>query len=162
MAERRKVLTRQTIRDSVFDEPTVLCETMLPCYGDAMRYFLYIQNDVSGSGEGKNKTVTEIIKTVVKKTQQIWMKASLPFISDQQCIALLKKYHHQFMNIKKSLKKTSDAAKNKLQIFRDEANTKLFDISKCKCTIFPCVFVRSRTKFQSWNRLSLMTRELQD
>lgn len=144
MAERRKVLTRQTIRDPVFDEPTVLCEAVLPCYGDAMRYFLYIQNDVAGTGEGKNKTVTEIIKIVVEKTQQIWKKASLPFISDQQCLALLKRYHQQFMNIKKSLKKTSDAAKNKLQKFRDEANTKLFDISKCKCTDFSlCICERS-------------------
>lgn len=125
---KRKVSTRQSFRDPVFGEPCDLCEMVLPCNGDVMRYFLFVQNNSS-----EIKSVAEISKLVAEKVQTIWWKASLPTISNQQCVALLKKYHKQFMNLKKSLKKTSNCVRNKLQCFQSESNKKLFDISTCKC-----------------------------
>ncbi|CAH1104421.1 unnamed protein product [Psylliodes chrysocephalus] len=101
--KKRIVSTRQSIRAPVFGEPRDFCKTLLPC--DVMRYFLFVQNGLNAeNGDVKNKTVAEIVE-IVEKVQQILCKASLPTISNQQCIALLKKYQKQFMDIKKSIKR---------------------------------------------------------
>lgn len=100
----RTRITRKKIRDPVFGSSADLRDHVLPTYEDVIRYFLYTQRKLN-KGPRKNIPFPEIANEVVQRVEAIWEKATLPVVSRQQCVAVLKNYHGKFMDIKKSIKK---------------------------------------------------------
>jgi len=74
--------TRKSERCPVFGYPANFSDCKLPTYGDVMKTYLLIRQELrSTSDVTKEPTVTEIAVILSKKIEDIWAKASLPTVS---------------------------------------------------------------------------------
>lgn len=117
---------------NIFGIPVQLKENVLPTYADLMKHFLWIKNDLLWKGNNKNPSVKDISEIVSCDIERIWKKASLPVVSHQEVIRLIRNFNEKYKNIKRIPKSRKGADKIR-KVFFDEANSTLFDISACKC-----------------------------
>lgn len=124
--------TRSETLCPVFGTPIQLKETVLPTYADVMKHYLWVRNQLLWKGNKKDPSIKDISEIVSHDVARIWKKASIPVVSEQEIIRLIKKFNEKYKNIKKISKsrKTAEKAKND---FFNHANSTLFDISACKC-----------------------------
>lgn len=69
------------------------------------------------------------------KIENIWKKASIPVVSHQRIVELIRIYHDKYNNLLKVpiKRQTQEGFKKKVSDFREVAESKLFDIAACKC-----------------------------
>ena len=88
--------------------------------------------------------MSEISEPIVMKTKDLWIKASIPCVSDNRIRRMIFDYHSKYRNILKSIKEKKDNAKfkDKCSEFKSHAD---ITISNCKCQSFlVCSCARDR------------------
>ena len=95
----------------------------------------------------KDPSVSEIFETIVLKIKDLWIKESIPCVSDNRIRKMISDYHSKYKNILKSMKGKKDNTKfkDKCSEFKSHADKNLFDIFSCKCRSFSvCTCFRDR------------------
>lgn len=130
--------TRKDIDCPVFGAPSVFSKNTLPTYADVMKNYAYIRQTLIDSAQNKAEpTLGNIAEILIAELKLVWSKASIPVVTDQQILHMIRQYHGKLRNLKKPLKsRLNDALRQKVKEFREIAETKLFDISSCKCANF--------------------------
>lgn len=131
--------TRRQVHCEIFGHPKLLSDRVLPTFRDIMLHYLYVQNDLKYKSGGKDPGVSEILKNVIPKIEEIWQSASIPIVSRNRIWDKLKKFHERYKQIQKNLKsrKNTETMQGKISNFKEEAS-KLFDIAACKCDFSQC------------------------
>lgn len=132
------VKTRKRIECLVFGAPSPFQQNILPSYWDVMKTYLWIrQTLINASPNRPEPTVASVSSILISELKILWSKASIPVVSDQEILHLIKNYHEKVRKIKKPIKsRNTDSMEQRMQKFRQDAKTKLFDISSCKCLDF--------------------------
>ena len=108
---------------------------MLPTYFDVIK-----------QKSKKEPSVSEILDIIPEKIKFIWIKTSIPIVSDNRIKNMFTDYYSKYKSILKSV--TNKKFKNfdkKCAEFKSHAEKTLFDISCCKCKSFSnCNCERSR------------------
>ena len=126
--------TRSHTYCEIFGHPKLLSGSMLPTFQDVMLHYLFVQSDLKQNSAGKDPSVSEILKNVVPKIEEIWKNASIPIVSRNRVWDKLKKFHERYKQIQKNIKSRihTETMKGKITTFQEEAS-KLLDIAACKC-----------------------------
>ncbi|ESO04220.1 hypothetical protein HELRODRAFT_172570 [Helobdella robusta] len=113
-----------------------LNERQLPTIGDVIKFILFVKNDLKLKCNGKDLS---------KKIQNIWIKASIPIVSNDRVLQLLKSYFEKYLTLKRYPKsKRHDSFEKKLKCFSD-LSKRLFDVASCKCVLFEaCVCLKNK------------------
>lgn len=129
---------RSSVFCPVFGAPTELSCHILPTYEDVMKYYLWVRNDCKVKLNNVNPSVSDVADKVAERIEEIWHTASLPFISRQRIVQMIRTYNEKYLKIKKyfGMKTLSTTTlETKLETFQKDSQ-KLFDISSCKCVSF--------------------------
>lgn len=126
-------LTRQATNCPIFGASEEMSENQLPTYKQVMKYYNLIRYRLKLECNSKKEpSINDISEIVSSKIENLWKKASIPIVSHNRVMQLIKTYHAKCKNLIKSLKRLS---KDKMQDFH-ESSEKLFDVSSCKCKDF--------------------------
>lgn len=129
--------TRSEVICAIFGAPSDLRDNILPTYYSVMKYYLYTRDKLKYENNNRDPSVSEIARELVIKLKDIWIKASIPIVSDQQIIHLIKEYHKKYRSLKKNIKSNYNRrCLEKIESFKSLAERKLFDIAFCKCKDF--------------------------
>lgn len=129
---KKKPCLREADKDFLFGWPEELSHNKLPSYGEVMRHFLW-EKKCRKDATGENPPLCELALETARKTIHIWKKASIPTVSEQRVASKILQYNKSSMSLRKSGKRESATAREKVTRFR-EASEKLFDICSCKCS----------------------------
>ena len=79
-----------------------------------------------------------MVEPIVIKTKDLWIKATIPCVSDNRIRKIISDYYSKYKNVLKSMKGKKDYAKfkNKCSKLKSHAAKTLCDISSCKCRTF--------------------------
>lgn len=122
--------TRKSTNCPIFGAPEEINENQLPTYKEVMKYYNLIRHRLKLENNSKKEpSINEISEVVLCKIEYLWRKASLPIVSHNRGMQLIKSYHAKCKNLLKSLKRLSE---EKIQDFHRNSE-KLFDVSSCKC-----------------------------
>ncbi|KAH9627844.1 hypothetical protein HF086_001740 [Spodoptera exigua] len=95
-----------------------------------MKYYNLVRHQLKLENNSKKEpSINEISEIVSSKVECLWRKASIPTVSHNRVMQLIKSYHAKCKNLLKSLKRLSE---EKIQDFHRNSE-KLFDLSSCKC-----------------------------
>jgi hypothetical protein len=127
--------TRVAVKCPVFGKPSELHGNVLPTYEQVMQFCAWTR--FSKKETKKEPTFAEIAEVVVDKLEDIWNKASIPVVSRKRIVKLLQTYHTKYVNLLKPFKSRQNDSTyiTKIQSFKDEASSRLFDIAACKCDL---------------------------
>lgn len=100
-----------------------------------MKVYLHIRDSLIPEVNSKEATFFDISQILIQKIQDLWDTASIPTLSKQRMVKMLKDYNKKYMKIKKSSNK-KDLFKIKRESFLEHAKATLFDVSYCKCKEF--------------------------
>lgn len=128
--------TRQDVDCRVFGALRKFKDNMLPTCADVIRNFLCIRQFMKeAAANNAEPAVSDINEILLGELKLLWVKASIPIISDQQIKSKLKDLHQKYRNLKKPMKSRNSANMHrKVEDFRDSLEKKLFDIASCKCS----------------------------
>lgn len=113
-----------------------LDDRQLPTIRDVIKFILFTKNDLKLKYNGKDPPNSKIYAIVFEEITNIWTKASIPIVTKERVIQLLKSNFATYINLKRYPKsKRNDSFQNKLKYFL-ESSEKLFDVAACKCTSF--------------------------
>ncbi|KAK4299397.1 hypothetical protein Pmani_001405 [Petrolisthes manimaculis] len=138
--------TRQSTLCPVFGEPKEHIGSNLPTYKQVMKHFLFVKLQLKKTSY--NPPLHASFKNVATHLLQVWQKASIPSVTSDRIIAMLKAYHDKYANILKTLSSTSikkETFNKKLDEFKQKSH-ELFDISACKCVSFSKCSCRKEKK----------------
>lgn len=96
--------TRKETFCVVFGAPKKLSEHILPTYGDVIRHFLWIRYQLKLTSK-KEPNASEITKLVAQSLKELWIKASLPVLSDKRITDMIKIYYKKYQTLKKTFEK---------------------------------------------------------
>uniref|UniRef100_A0A6P7F767 Uncharacterized protein LOC114325406 n=1 Tax=Diabrotica virgifera virgifera TaxID=50390 RepID=A0A6P7F767_DIAVI len=98
--------------------------------------FVY-KAEQENNGTNRNLLVSEASEIVAQKVEGIWKSASIPIVSHQRIVSLIKEYQKKRKDLLKPYLKRKDVAsyKSKLDVFKKDS-LRLFDIAACKCENF--------------------------
>src|ERR1043165_3918191 len=99
MEKYRRPSTRQMLRCPVFGAPRQLCEVMLPTYEDIRCYLFEKKQLKATSGTSKEPLVSKLCEIVATKTENIWIRASIPVISHKRVLQLIRACHDKYMKL---------------------------------------------------------------
>ncbi|XP_031339105.1 uncharacterized protein LOC116167737 isoform X3 [Photinus pyralis] len=119
--------TRKDLSCSVFGGPEKLKDNMLPTCAEVIKHYLWVRSDLMWISNGKDPSIKEICAKIATDLSNLWKKASLPIISNQQIISRLIDYYKKYKNLMKC------RVTQKKADFYETARKTLFDISVCKC-----------------------------
>lgn len=126
-------ITRKATNCPIFGAPEEMSENQLPTYKQVMKCYNLIRYRLKLEYNSKKEpTINEISETVAKKIEDLWQKASIPIVSHNRVLQLVKAYHAKCKNLIKSLKRLSEEKKQEFY----KSSEKLFDLSSCKCKNF--------------------------
>lgn len=130
----------------IFGTPRGLSQTTLPTYGDIMRYYLMLKQELKPEVNTKEPTVAEISQRIAVQTEELWRKSSIPITTHARVLQLIRGYHDKYMKLMKPFKgrQNDKAYKSKLSIFAKDGDNKLFDIASCKCIFEACHCAKPR------------------
>src|SRR6266496_4214024 len=134
----RKTRSKNVCEDCpIFGALSAICPTMLPTYRSLMKDYLFVRHTMRNDGRQKEPSVFEIVGHVAFDVEKIWIKASVPVLSQQRVRDLVKTYYDQYRNLMKPYKerKTNKQYMERVSLFQQNSN-KLFDIAACKCLDF--------------------------
>ncbi|KAB0805607.1 hypothetical protein PPYR_02577 [Photinus pyralis] len=100
---------------------------MLPTCAEVIKHYLWVRSDLMWISNGKDPSIKEICAKIATDLSNLWKKASLPIISNQQIISRLIDYYKKYKNLMKC------RVTQKKADFYETARKTLFDISVCKC-----------------------------
>ena len=83
---------------------------------------------------------------IAAQIEDLYCKASIPMVSHERIVKLIKDYHNKNYTLRKSFTRDKDKFyfKTKLSHFVNKAKSKLLDVASCKCVMnFACSCVRS-------------------
>jgi len=113
-----------------------LDDRQLPTISDVIKFILFVKNDLKLKYNGKDPSNSDIYAIVSEEINNIWTKASIPIVTKERVIQMLKSYFEKYSNLKRYPKsKRNDSFENKLKCFL-KSSEKLFDVAACKCTSF--------------------------
>jgi len=143
MMGRNKVIvgkTRNNTRCPVFGTSQELAENELPTYENVMRFYMLIKRQLKLKSHNKDPSVTEISLRVAENIEKIWLKSSIPVVSRERVLQMIRAYHDKYMKLIKPYKsrQKDEKYKAKLCSFREDSRYKLFDIAACKCALNNC------------------------
>lgn len=142
--------TRKNVKCPVFGAPCIFKDSVLPTYADVMKNYLFIRQSLLDASQNQAEpTLTHISTILLAEIKVIWAKSSIPIISDQQIMHLIRSYHEKFRKIKKPIKsRKSEVLLTKIAEFRQAAEGRLFDISACKCVNFLLCKCKTKVPFR--------------
>lgn len=81
-----------------------------------------------------------------KQIKTIWNKASIPTVSHDRILQLLRKHHEKYLKLLKvpNARKCQAKYQEKLSCCRSESKHQLFDIAACKCDLSCCSCDKTR------------------
>lgn len=122
--------TRKSTSCPIFGAPEEIHENQLPTYKQVMKYYNLVRHQLKlGNNSKKEPSINEISEIVSSKVEYLWRKASIPTVSHNRVMQLIKSYHAKCKNLIKSLKRLSE---EKIQDFHKNSE-RLFDLCSCKC-----------------------------
>ncbi|XP_050309269.1 uncharacterized protein LOC126745454 [Anthonomus grandis grandis] len=129
--------TRSAIECPIFDAPKDLVCSVLPTFSDVIKYFLWIRHNLEESQVNRNLLVSEASEVVAQKIEEIWKSASVPTVSHQRIVALIKEYQKKRKDLLKPYRQRKDVPsyKSKAEHFVKDSQ-RLFDVAVCKCVDF--------------------------
>ena len=140
--------TRKQLRCPIIGAPKKLTvdDVMLPTYYDVMKYYIWVKHHLKPTECSKDPIVTEILEQIAATVEHLWHKASDPIVSHTRVLQVILTYHNKYMKQIKPFngRKGEVNYQRKLQKFRDESKTKLFEIAACKCTKSLCKCDKTR------------------
>jgi hypothetical protein len=142
-----KVKTRKQSARPVFGLPKELSGNKLPTYADVIKFYFWVQNKSQSTSTTKKKeTVADIAQIVATRVEEIWTRASIPFVSRNRVLRLFRGYYDKYLKLLKPFKKRQkeDKYKQLLNSFKEEGHSRLFDIASCKCDFDKCRCEKSR------------------
>lgn len=86
-----------------------------------------------------NSNTINIAEKVANDIENIWKSVSIPVVSHNRVLALLKGFYAEYVQIRKPYKqriKTSAFYRERIKSFQEDNAFKLFDIATCKCPNF--------------------------
>ena len=157
-----KPKTRKMTTCPVFGAPEELSDNVLPTYESLMKSYMLLRHQIKSSGTVKEPSVANISQQLAAKVEQIWVKASIPTVSHDRVLQLIRGYHDKYVKLIKPPKARQASAiwyQTKLRCFRDECKNKLFDIAACNfvailqyCAFSSCVCEKARKVLASEQR----------
>lgn len=81
---------RQETLCPLFGPFSEIKENQLPLVKDVIKYILFTQNDLKTKFNGRNPTNSEVFLIVSTKVQKIWESASIPVVSRNRIIQIIK------------------------------------------------------------------------
>lgn len=104
-----------------------------------MKHYNHVKHEMQQMSP-KEPSVSEIAEVVASDIQAVWIKASIPIVSHNRILKLIRCSHDEFRKLMKPYKgrKTDKKYMMKLQAYADKSKQKLFDIAICKCTHGMC------------------------
>lgn len=128
--------TRQHLECPLIGVPADFKSNLLPSKGDVLKCYLWTRYNLKPPNSGKEPTVFEISNVLSDKVLSLWQKASIPTITRKRVLQLIKTHHDKYLKLLRYPEvKKNNSYKIRVQEFQAE-NTRLFDISACKCEIF--------------------------
>lgn len=113
-----------------------LDDRQLPTIRDVIKCILYVKSHLKLNNNGKDPPNSEIFAIVSEEINNIWTKASIPIVTKERVIQLLKSYFKNYLSLKRYPEnKRNMSYQNNLKCFL-ESSEKLFDVAACKCTSF--------------------------
>uniref|UniRef100_A0A6P7FSZ7 Uncharacterized protein LOC114333747 n=1 Tax=Diabrotica virgifera virgifera TaxID=50390 RepID=A0A6P7FSZ7_DIAVI len=90
--------------------------------------------NLENNGTNRNLLVSEASEIVTQKVEEIWKSASIPTVSHQRIVALIKENQKKRKDLLQPYLKRKDVAsyKSKLDVFKKDS-LRLFNIAGCKC-----------------------------
>lgn len=134
--------TRKMVACSVFGIPKDMSDIVLPTYEHVMQYYALIKHQMKPTAATKEPSVSDISEKVAQNIELIWLKASIPVVSHTRILQMIRSYHDKFMKLMKNIKRKN--SKVVAHTFRNDAKSRLFDISACKCIFEVCSCDKSR------------------
>lgn len=126
--------TRQNVICPVFGTPCEHSGIYLPTFSDVMKHYLFVRQNLKVKNNNKEPSFKEISGQVAFYLENLWKKSSLPSVSNKRILDMLKTYHLKYTKIVRlAQSKKCENTSKKIKSFQDTANTKLFDITSCKC-----------------------------
>ena len=130
----KEIKRKNSIAVSLFGEAK-FSESQLPTYDDAIKHYLHSRSALLLANEGREEpAASEVAKQVATALREIWIKSSIPTVSQQQILARVKKCHDSHRTLMKTDRKRKDF-KHKMKEFNAK-NNNIFDITACKCINF--------------------------
>ena len=80
-----------------------LSKTVVPTYSDVMKCYLHKRQLIKLTTY-KDSSVSESSEPIVMKIKDLWIKASIPCVSDNRIRRIIADYHRKYRNILKSIK----------------------------------------------------------
>lgn len=139
--------TRRQASRPIFGLPKELSGNVLPTYSDVIKFYFWVQNINSKNSSATTKsTVNDITKVVASRVEEIWNKASIPIVSHDRVLQILRSYYDKYLKLLKPYKKRQSQIKYQKQLnsFKEEAHSRLFDIAACKCDFTTCSCDKAR------------------
>ncbi|KAI5694093.1 hypothetical protein M8J75_010588 [Diaphorina citri] len=127
--------TRRETLCPIMGNPSSLKDNVLPTYADVMKHFLFVKNELLWKRNQKTPAASEICDLVSRTVEEIWQKASIPTVSHQQIVLLVKTFNQKYVDLKK-LPISRKGTEEKRKAFFQDATKRLFDIAVCKCVDF--------------------------
>ncbi|GBN03000.1 hypothetical protein AVEN_223703-1 [Araneus ventricosus] len=133
-----KISTRNKFKCPIFGSPEDISQINLPTYKDMLRSCFFERINLAPKTGNKESSFSRIVENVATKIEFVWAKASTAIATHSRVLQIIHIYYGKYTNFKKSYKRdnTSKAFQTKINAFREEACTKLFDIAVCKCNTF--------------------------
>lgn len=106
---------------------------------DMMKHYNHIKQKMT-TERAKDPTVSEIAEIVASDIHAVWKRASIPVVSHNRILKLIRCSHDEFRKLMKPYKGRKSDKKYilKLQAYADKNKQKLFDIAVCKCAHGNC------------------------
>ncbi|CAH1107402.1 unnamed protein product [Psylliodes chrysocephalus] len=128
--------TRQGIECPLIGAPANFKGNLLPSKADVLKCYLWTRYNLKPPNSGKEPTFFEISLVLSDKILRLWQKASISTVTRKHVSQLIKTHHDKYLKLLRFPKsKKNNSYKISVQKFQIE-NTRLFDISACKCDIF--------------------------
>lgn len=131
-------------------------DRQLPTIKDVMINVLFVKTDLKLKCNGRDPSNTDVFSIVSNEIINIWTKASIPTVTKERVIQLLKSYFEKYLSLKRYPKsKQNRSFENNLKCFVEESQ-KLFDVAACKCSSFESCLCLKLKKVPVTERLFLL------
>lgn len=135
--------TRKDAICPVFGAPTKFKDNVLPTFADVIKYYLWIRLELL-QDSGKEPSMSVVSEKILERLKNIWYSSSVPTVSDQQILHLIREYHKKYRSVKKNFtSKYNTKCLEKMEIFKVTAENKLF-IAACKCKDFSSCYCKNK------------------
>ena len=127
--------TRKSSECPIYGASDTLSPIRLPNYEEVMKYYHHVRNVKKTSA--KEPTFRDIAAVVTTELIQLWDQASIPSVSYQRILQMIRSQRDKTINLIKTPKQKQgqELFQEKLKKLRVQGKS-LFDITFCKCKSF--------------------------